>query len=290
MTSLAWVDVFASGPMTGNPLAVVLDAESWPASRMQAFAAELGISETAFVLPPEADGDHRVRIFTPVRELPVAGHPMVGTAWVLHAAGRTGAAARLETGAGTLAVRVQESVATTELAPPEAGPVVDGAEAARAVGVEDVGDAGGPPTQVWSAGVPQLMLRVADPDALAGARPDPAQLSVLGTRDGWLGVSLYALVEGESGRVSAVVRHFAPLLGVDEDPVTGSAAAGLGACLAAGGHAGPDGRLALRVTQGVTPGRGGEVAVRVGPGAEGRPRVQIGGRVVPLFEGRFVDV
>ena len=290
MTSLAWVDVFASGPMTGNPLAVVLDAESWPASRMQAFAAELGISETVFVLPPEADGDHRVRIFTPVRELPVAGHPMVGTAWVLHAAGRTGAAARLETGAGTLAVRVQESVATTELAPPEAGPVVDGGEAGRAAGVEDVGDAGGPPAQVWSAGVPQLMLRVADPDALAGAHPDPAQLSALGTRDGWLGVSLYALVEAESGRVSAVVRHFAPLLGVDEDPVTGSAAAGLGACLAAGGHAGPDGRLALRVTQGVTPGRGGEVAVRVGPGAEGRPRVQIGGRVVPLFEGRFVDV
>ncbi len=77
---------------------------------MQGFAAELGISETAFVLPPEADGDLRVRIFTPVRELPMAGHPMVGTAWVLRAAGRIGETALLETGAGTFAVRVQESV------------------------------------------------------------------------------------------------------------------------------------------------------------------------------------
>ena len=100
MSRLAWVNVFASGPMTGNPLAVVLDAGQWTASRMQGFAAELGISETAFVLPPEADGDHRVRIFTPLRELPIAGHPMVGTAWVLRAAGRIGETARLETGAG----------------------------------------------------------------------------------------------------------------------------------------------------------------------------------------------
>lgn len=286
MSSLAWVDVFASGPMTGNPLAVVLDAESWPASRMQAFAAELGISETVFVLPAEAGGDLRVRIFTPLRELPVAGHPMVGAAWVLHAAGRTGASARLETGAGTLAVRVQESVATTELAPPEAGPLVDAAEAARAAGVAAVEE---PRAQVWSAGVPQLMLRVSDAEALAGARPDPAEIAALGTRDGWLGVSLYALTQAGDGRVSAAVRHFAPLLGVAEDPVTGSAAAGLGACLAASGLAGPDGDLVLRVTQGVPPARGGEVAVRVRAGADGRMRVQIGGRVVPLFEGRFVD-
>ena len=286
MTSLAWVDVFASGPMTGNPLAVVLDAGGWTASRMQGFAAELGISETAFVLPPEADGDLRVRIFTPVRELPVAGHPMVGTAWVLRAAGRIGETALLETGAGTFAVRVQESVATTELAPPEAGPLVDGPEVGRAAGVEPLPD---PPARVWSAGVPQLMLRVADVEALAAARPDDVALAALGERDGWLGVSLYVIAEAADGRVSAHVRHFAPLLGVPEDPVTGSAGAALGACLASAGLADGEGNLAMRVSQGVPPGRVGEMAVRVQGGDSGEPHVKIGGRVVPLFEGSFVD-
>ncbi len=156
MSGLAWVDVFAAEPMTGNPLAVVLDADDWPVARMQAFAAELGISETTFVLAPEGDGDQRVRIFTPVMELPMAGHPIVGTAWVLRAAGRIGERARLETGAGVLAVRVQGMVATMDQAPPRAGALVDAAEAAAAAGVEP---GPGPPAQVWSTGMPQLMLR-----------------------------------------------------------------------------------------------------------------------------------
>jgi PhzF family phenazine biosynthesis protein len=133
------------------------------------------------------------------------------------------------------------------------------------------------------------MLRVADLDALTGARPDGPALAALGTRDGWLGVSLYVVTDAEGGRVSVRVRHFAPLLGVPEDPVTGSAAAALGACLASAGFADPDGGLEMRVTQGVAPGRGGEMAVRVRTDRAGGLGVLIGGRVVPLFEGRFVD-
>ena len=83
MSRLAWVDVFAAGPMTGNPLAVVLDPGAWSSARMQALAAELGISETVVVVPPQEGGEHRLRIFTPRRELPMAGHPVVGAAWVL---------------------------------------------------------------------------------------------------------------------------------------------------------------------------------------------------------------
>ena len=286
MSRLAWVDVFASGPMTGNPLAVVLDAEGWRASRMQGLAAELGISETTFVLPPESDGDHRVRIFTPRRELPVAGHPMVGTAWVLRAAGRIAEAARLETAAGVLAVRVQGNVATAELGAPEAGPMVDGEEAGRATGVTPIAD---PPAQVWSAGVPQLMLPVADVDALTAARPDAGAIADLGERDGWLGVSLYCVTGGEDGRLSVRVRHFAPRLGVPEDPVTGSAAAALGACLAAAGRADENGDLEMVVHQGIGPARGGEVAVRVRARGRSPALIRIGGRVVPLFEGRFLD-
>ena len=121
--------------------------------------------------------------------------------------------------------------------------------------------------------MPQLMLRVADMDALTAARPDDSAIAALGARDGWLGVSLYVLTHAGAGRVSAHVRHFAPLLGVPEDPVTGSAAAALGACLASAGLAGPDGGLEMRVSQGVAPARGGEMAVRVRTDRSGAARV-----------------
>lgn len=285
MSRIAWVDVFAAESMTGNPLVVVLDADGWPVGRMQAFAAELGISETTFVLAPEQGGDQRVRIFTPVRELPMVGHPIVGTAWVLRAAGRIGRHARLETDAGVLAVRVQGSVATMEQPAPQAGALVDAAEAGAAAGVRPVP---GPPAQIWSTGVPQLMLAT-DLASLEAARPDHAALAVLAERDGWLGVSIFAITAGHDERLLVRVRHFAPLVGVPEDPVTGSAAGALGACLVAAGMSDGDGGLKLVVSQGSEGGRGGEVAVRV-RAVDGRPdRVQVGGRVVPLFEGRVLD-
>jgi trans-2,3-dihydro-3-hydroxyanthranilate isomerase len=281
MSRMAWVDVFASGPMTGNPLAVVLDAADWDDARMQSFAAELGISETTFVLPSNR-ADHRVRIFTPRRELPMAGHPIVGTAWVLHASGRIGEQAVLETGAGHLPVRVNGQVATMEQATPAAGPVVDAAEVAAALGAEVLPD---PAPRVWSTGVNQLMARVPAGD-LEGLRPDHDALSRLGERDGWIGVSAYVLPDEPDGLLRVDVRHFAPLIGVPEDPVTGSAAGALGACLAA---ARGDGDLEMVVRQGGSLGRAGEVAVRVAS-SDGTPRrVRVGGRVVPLFEGRVLE-
>lgn len=281
---LAWVDVFAPHPLAGNPLAVVLDAGGWGAREMQALAAELGLSETVFVLPPD-DGraDARLRIFTPRQELPMAGHPVVGAAWVLHSAGVIGATAGLATGVGVLEVRVTGEVATMEQAPPQAGAAVDGEEVARALGVTA---AATPEARVWSTGVPQLMLPVADDAAVAAARPDADALEALAARDGWLGVSVFALAHGEA-TLTAHVRHFAPAVGVLEDPATGSAAGALGACLAAAGHR--DGDVTqLFVRQGAELGRHGEIAVRV-ESRDGVPRrVQVGGRVIPVFEGRFV--
>lgn len=286
MSRLAWVDVFAAaGAMSGNPLAVVLDAGGWSEARMQAFAAELGLSETTFVTPSRSGADHRVRIFTPLRELPMAGHPIVGTAWVLHAARRIGGRAVLETGAGDLPVRVQGQVATMDQAVPEAGPVVDAVDAGAALGAEPLPH---PPAQVWSTGVRQLMVRVATPEALASLRPDHDALARLGERDGWIGVSAYVLPEPAGGRLRVKVRHFAPLVGVPEDPVTGSAAGALGACLAAAG-VGADGDLAMVVCQGASLGRAGEVAVRVASEGGTPTRVRVGGRVVPLFEGRVLE-
>jgi trans-2,3-dihydro-3-hydroxyanthranilate isomerase len=281
---LVWVDVFAARPLTGNPLAVVLDADAWDSDRMQALAAELGLSETVFVLPAEAP-EHvaRLRIFTPVRELPMAGHPVVGAAWVLAADGRLAGAGRVETGVGPLGVRVAGQVATMEQAPPQALDEVDPTAVSRACGVEP---APSPPTRVWSTGLPQLMMPVPDVEALAAARPDASALAALSREAGWIGVSLYALEASNGRRAEARVRHFAPAVGVLEDPVTGSAAGALGACLAAAGH-GDGEALELVVRQGLELGRPGEVAVRV-RAPEGVPeRVQIGGRVVLVLEGRL---
>ncbi len=277
---LVWVDVFASAPLTGNPLAVVLDADGWEPARMRALAAELGLSETVFALPPASGGDAALRIFTPASELPVAGHPVVGAAWVLHHAGRMPARARLETGAGPLEVRVRGAVATMEQPPPRRGPEVDAAEVAAAL---RTAAAAAPAARVWSTGVPQLMLPVAGGAALEGVRPDHAALERLGERDGWLGVSAFA-VEDDGGPLRARVRHFAPRLGIGEDPVTGSAAGALGACLADAGHA-PGGHLELVVEQRTAAGRGGQVAVRVDLDGGAPARVRVGGRVTSVLEG-----
>jgi trans-2,3-dihydro-3-hydroxyanthranilate isomerase len=285
MSALIWVDVFATGPATGNQLAVVLDADGWDAAGMQRLAFELGLSETTFVLSPDhPEADLRVRVFTPASELPMAGHPIVGTAWVLRATERCGDEAVLETGAGLLRVRVDGDVATMRQAAPTRVGAVDAAEVARACGLAG---AEWPETAIWSTGLPQLMLPVSDESVLAGARPDMSALAALSARDGWLGVSVYALVEHGQGRAVASVRHFAPGLAVPEDPVTGSAAGGLGACLASAGLA-AGGVLRLVVRQGAALGRPGEVAVRVRC-RDGAPEaVWVGGRVIPVLEGRVL--
>jgi PhzF family phenazine biosynthesis protein len=132
------------------------------------------------------------------------------------------------------------------------------------------------------------MVRAPSHEALAALRPDLDAVTRLAERDDWLGVSVYALPERPDGRLRVEVRHFAPLVGVPEDPVTGSAAGALGACLAAAGLGDGD-DLELVVCQGTSLGRPGEVAVRVASTGGAPVRVRVGGRVVPLFEGRVLD-
>lgn len=281
---LRWLDVFTATPLAGNPLAVVWEAEGWSTEAMLGLARELGLSETVFVLPARDGGDARLRIFTPARELPMAGHPVVGAAWALHDEGATGAAATLETGAGALAVTADAGGAGMVQPRPRPGPQVDAAEAAAACGVTA---APAPAAQVWSTGLPQLMLPVTDLAALTGARPDLETLTRLGARDGWTGLSLYVVTEHAGDRMAARVRHFAPDLGLGngEDPFTGSAAGALGARLAAA--EGVDGELELRVAQGAEMGRPGEADVRVRARAGVPERVEVGGGVVPILGGRI---
>jgi trans-2,3-dihydro-3-hydroxyanthranilate isomerase len=269
-----WVDGFATAPLTGNPLVVVLCEAHPPTAAMQALAAEFGLSETVFV----ASGDPiQLRIFTPTTEIPMAGHPMAGAAWVLRDEGWIPDEATLHTPAGAIGVRAGDHGA--HIAPPAPRHVtnVDAAPLAAALGTV----AGGA-VPVWNAGLTQVMLPVDDPAVLT---PNHGALRALGAQDGWDGVSAYRITQVAPGQVRAEVRHFAAPIGIDEDPVTGSAAGALGAALAADHTA--NGALSLTVRQGHGMGRAGEVTVEVAADSAGPTSLWVGGRVLPVMAGRI---
>ena len=172
------VDVFTERPYAGNPLAVVHRARTLTARQMQALAAEFGFSETAFTLPPTTSrATYRVRIFTPTRELPFAGHPSIGAAWALGFADmiRIGDVVQ-ECGAGLLPVHVDRDGARLVGGTPVVGPDLDGAQLAATVGLaaDDLDPA--LPAGIASAGVPFAFLAVR-PEAVARAVPDAAAVA-----------------------------------------------------------------------------------------------------------------
>lgn len=245
------LDVFAERPYAGNPLAVVLGGESLDATAMQAVARELNLSETAFVLPSE-QGAYRLRIFTPATELPFAGHPSVGSAWLLARLGRIPAAAAsaFEVEAGLLAAEPAADGPTWVKAPPPR-PVADqpaglAEELLAAVGL-DRGALLGPAPELWSTGNHHAVVLLAPGTDLAAVRPDLGRLAALLET----GTCCLAVVQGP-GR--AWVRVFAPGVGVAEDPATGSAAAALAGALAARHPAGLDAG-AVEIRQGAEMGQ-----------------------------------
>lgn len=279
---IRWVDVFATGPLTGNPLAVVLVDQHPDDHTMQALAAELGLSETVFA----ARGDRvRLRIFTPTTEIPMAGHPLVGTAWVLRDEGWIGDHAVLVAPGGEVAAMADDDGAFMAPPAPRLVRTVDGDEIADALGCQ-VGQAEGGMAPVWDAGLPQVMLRTMHPDGIH-MRPDrDARLVALGARDGWAGVSAYSLESPAPGVVRADVRHFAAPIGIAEDPVTGSAAGALAAALVGQGLA-SGGALDLTVRQGHGMGRAGEVRVHATAHGDVPTALRVGGRVLPVLRGEL---
>ncbi|MEQ3551534.1 PhzF family phenazine biosynthesis protein [Pseudonocardia nematodicida] len=275
------VDVFTDRAYAGNPLAVVHGAEALSGARMQAIATEFNLSETAFPLPPTDDvADYRVRIFTPVRELPFAGHPSVGTAWVLARDGVIGHGDRLqECGAGVLPIRVDGSGARVEGGTPSVGEELNAVRLAAAVGLgpDDVDGAAVP--GVAAAGVEYAILLV-HPDAVARARPDAAAIAAV--REGTVGV-LVASVDAGAERVRA--RMFAPGSGVTEDPATGSAAVALGVFLADRGLVPDDGEHPFVVTQGVEMGRPSTLHAGVRTERGRAVGTWVGGSVVAVASG-----
>jgi trans-2,3-dihydro-3-hydroxyanthranilate isomerase len=253
------LDVFTDRRFTGNPLAVVLDAGGLETAAMQAIAREFNHPETVFVFPP-AERAHRarVRIFTPARELPFAGHPTVGTAVLLGL--RDGAAAGreivLEEGIGAVRCVLEAGAGDAGRArfalpqlPAEAGPAPDNATIAAALGIAaaEIGFEDFAPSR-WSAGNPFTFVPLAGLDVMARCNPDRPDF---GAAFGTGGAYLFCRETVEPGHAFHA-RMFAPAMGVREDPATGSAAAAFVGVLAP--HVG-EGAHTLAIEQGYEMGR-----------------------------------
>lgn len=291
------VDVFTDRPFAGNPLCVVPDGRGLTPEQMQAIAREMNLSETTFILPPtDPTADYWMRIFTPAREIPFAGHPSIGTAFVLACRGAFPLQSPVtrvhqQVGIGTLPLEIEVAdglpgrVVMTQGTPTFAGVVRDVAPVAEALGVPDETLAAGPlPIQAVSTGLHHLMVPVPDLAALAALRPNFSLLDRLLAEAGALGCYVFTLETG-SAEVMARSRMFAPGAGVPEDPATGSAVGPLGAYLAAHGVL-PRDRQSLLVEQGIEMGRPSRMWVEVERDSLGMPvGVRVGGTTVPVIAG-----
>ena len=281
------LDVFTSERFGGNPLAVFPDADGLTGAEMQVIAAEFNLSETAFVLPPENPAHTaRVRIFTPRSELPFAGHPSVGTGWLLAAEGRDRDGILLfEEAAGLVRIEIRRdegALTRVQIAAPQPLRLEHGlpADAVAACAGLTAADLTGAP-MIAGVGTDFMMVAVAA-DVLAKAAPDLAGFKTLvshtGDRHGLQSLSLYV-----RERDQVRTRNFAPLLGIPEDPATGSAATALVALLL---HQDGGDALDLTITQGDEMGRPSRLFATARRGTEGI-RATVGGACVPVTEGRL---
>jgi trans-2,3-dihydro-3-hydroxyanthranilate isomerase len=275
------VDVFAPRAYTGNPLAVVFDADALTTEQCQALAFEFHLSETSFLCAPTEPGaDYRVRIFTPFAELPFAGHPSVGAAHTLVRTGRLSVGTvRQECGVGVLDLVVDSDGARLTGGRPtlEDGPAP--AELAAAVGLA-AADATGLPADVAGCGLPFAYLSVM-PDMVDRAVPDIAALDGLGVGEG------VSVLSWDAATSTAYARVFANDLSWGEDPATGSAALGTGVWLVECGLLAGEGTSSYTVRQGEKLGRPSvlECAVTASGGRAVAATVQ--GAVVPIASGRI---
>lgn len=271
-------DVFTNTPLQGNQLAVFTDAREIPEELLQPLAKEMNYSETVFVYTPEADGHARIRIFTPTSELPFAGHPVLGTAFVL-AGPLQLPEIRLETGQGVVPIALERDqsghiVFGRMLQPiPRWEPFDREAELLAALGLER----SELPVELYDLGIRHVYVALPSEEAVAALEPDYGALVRL---TGIVGVNCFA---GSGLRWKT--RMFAPGDGVPEDPATGSAAGPLGVHLARHGRI-PFGEQ-IEISQGVEIGRPSTLYVRIDGSAEQIERVECGGSAVVVARGEF---
>ena len=269
-------DVFTDTPLQGNQLAVFTDGRGLPAGQMQRAARELNLSETVFFLPPEGDGDLRIRIFTPASELPFAGHPVLGSAFLAGELLGT-SAVRLETGAGVVPVELRrkgEQIVSGRMEQPipDWAPYEHPERLLAALGVTG----SGLPVEAYPNGPRHVFVALDGEAAVAALRPDLGALADLGE----IAVSCFA-----GGGARWKTRMFAPGLGVPEDPATGSAAGPLAIHLARHGRAAFGEEIEIR--QGAEIGRPSVLYARVDGSAQRIERVLVGGSAVIVARGEY---
>jgi trans-2,3-dihydro-3-hydroxyanthranilate isomerase len=290
------VDVFTERRFGGNPLAVFPDARGLTAEQMQALAAEFNLSETTFVLPPDNPQNHaRVRIFTTRAELPFAGHPNVGTGYVLaRRMDKPPEHLVFEELAGLVRVHLLRdadgSIGGARISAPRAlsidiGVPEEVVAACAGLRPEDIATNAHTPL-VASVGIPFVIAEVASVEALSRASPDlaafrsaAAQFSSLA---GHFALHLYVWRKGDATRLQA--RMFAPLGGTLEDPATGSANAALAALLTSLAP-GENADLTYDIEQGIEMGRPSQITATARKTAEGPVLATVAGSCVPVMQG-----
>ena len=285
------LDVFTDVAFTGNPLAVVVDAEGLSDQAMQAIAREFNLSETSFVLPPQDEANTaRVRIFTPDRELAFAGHPTVGTAILLADLFGHDGEVRLEEGVGLVRVSLEARAAGpyAELAaarmpkPWNNVPHDKAIAAALELKPQQIGFGMHRPSVFDPGNHPMLFVPLADRASLAAARINQQAWPALGVAGAFLA---YLYCPGEAGSgVDLHCRAYSPTTGIMEDPATGSAAAGLPGALF--GFEGPwDGVRSWHLRQGEDMGRASDIWLSAEAVKGQLTAIRVGGHAVRVSEG-----
>jgi trans-2,3-dihydro-3-hydroxyanthranilate isomerase len=283
------VDVFTEKPLAGNQLAVVLYAEGIPADVMQRIAKEMNFSETTFVLAAEKPGNvARVRIFTPGAELPFAGHPTIGTSWVLFTEGLVPGDSldfTLEEGVGPVAVRGERLASGLRfwMTHPKVNFGAVNSErsaAAAALGLAETDLLPDIPIQTASTGVPFVYVALRDARAVDAAVSEKDRLGAVFSE----GVFLFAATGGNR----LYSRMFAPhVLDIHEDPATGSGSGPLGAFAVKYGLVPRSTEVSIVSEQGTKMGRQSFIHIKLAyeDGGDLPSRIEVGGSVVPTLKG-----
>lgn len=282
------VDVFTDRPFSGNQLAVFPEATGLSDSQMQAIAHELNLSETTFVFPPDDPScQFKVRIFTPARELPMAGHPTLGTAHVLSRLGliQFGGSAVFQEGVGPIPVEVAATgtVWMTQPPPHFGRTYANTSGIAHLLGVATTDIVSNMPCQVVSTGVPFLLVPLLNLGAVQRAWVNAGQW------EGQVGdeaAAVYVFTgEVVGNKATLHARMFGPAIGISEDPATGGAAGPLAAYM---WRYLPDGPAKQVIEQGLEMGRPSLLEAAVIVQSDRMSGVHVGGQCVSVGEGRIL--
>lgn len=302
MPSLRYLhlDVFTSSPFEGNQLAVFPEPAGLDAAMMQRITREMNFSECTFIFPPEHGGDVRMRIFTPGAELPMAGHPTIGTTFALAAEGviargRTDWVFELGVGPTPVSLEWKEDTLSfawmTQLRPTFGGRVRDRRALAAAIGLHEGDLAGGLPVEVVSCGVPFLFVPLASRPAVDAAAVDRKALAQC-CRDAGIDElpAFFFTTDGEADPAAAQTvysRMLAPAFGIGEDPATGGASGPLGCYLLHHEMVSPEAARNIVSLQGVAMLRPSRIHIAIDSSGGAISRVRIGGRSVTVGKGEL---